>query len=80
MITLGLPRLLQAGDIVRVDGQLGEVVGVDLNNSNEDAGPLFIVDLADGSTTTTRTRDVEIVKISPSSDAAHYGEEVVPCR
>lgn len=69
---LDRPRLLQCGDIVMCCGQRGEVVGVDLRNPEPTAVPLFVIELADGSTAYAETGDVEVLEPSPAPDAATY--------
>ncbi len=75
------PRLLQCGDVVRVCGQRGEVVGVELGHPDEERhGPMFVIDLADGTTIKAQTRAVEVLEISPASNPAAYTDEARPCR
>lgn len=73
MITLANPpRLLQYGDVIHVDGQDGTVVGVDLSDNDPEAGPMFVIDLADGSTVSRKTNAVRIVTAAPASNPEAY--------
>lgn len=60
-------RLLQCGDVVDHHGRRGTVRGIDLQDQDDELGPMFMIELDDGEEIFARTCACRVLEEAPAS-------------